>query len=123
MSEETGRFRKGADLQQRAFDFACRVVALHDSAVRRGDSAREMSRQLLRASMSIGANLQEADGAQSRADFISKCCISLKEAREALYWLTLMERTGKIGVDDGASELMKTCDQLVAILTTIIRKS
>jgi four helix bundle protein len=74
----------------------------------------------LRAATSVGANLQEADAAQSRADFISKCTIALKEAREALYWLRLLETTGKI-----APQLPVTteCDRIVAVLTTIVRKT
>ena len=80
-----------------------------------------MGRQLARAATSIGANLEEADAGQSRADFISKCSISLKEAREAHYWLRLLRATGKI---DGAYEpLIHECDRIVAVLTTIVRKS
>jgi four helix bundle protein len=90
--------------------------------VTQGPSARDISRQLLRAATSVGANLEEADGAQSRADFISKCCISLKEARESLYWLRLLEHTNKISPED-AARLVDESDQLVAILTTIVRKS
>ncbi len=80
-----------------------------------------MSRQLLRAATSIGANLEEADAGQSRADFISKCTISLKEARESLYWLRLLRATHKI--DAAGDGLIRECDRIVAVLTTIVRKS
>jgi four helix bundle protein len=80
-----------------------------------------MSRQLMRAATSIGANLEEADAGQSRADFISKCSIALKEAREALYWLRLLEATGKLrGAGEG---LAAESDRIVAVLTTIVRKT
>jgi len=80
-----------------------------------------MSRQLMRAATSIGANLQEADAGQSRADFLSKCTISLKEAREALYWLRLLMATGKL---DGSGEaLVHECDRIVAVITTIVRNT
>jgi four helix bundle protein len=113
--------KKGEEIQERVFRFACGVVSLHDDLAQRGTSAREMGRQLLRAATSVGANLQEADGAQSRADFISKCTIALKEAREALYWLRLLHGTGKLnGTGD---ELTHECDRIVAVLTTIVRNT
>jgi four helix bundle protein len=111
--------RKGGDLQERAFRFACDIVTLHDRLVREGGSTRDLSRQLMRSATSVGANLEEADAAQSRADFISKCTISLKEARESLYWLRLLRHTGKIDEDS----LLRECDEIVAILTTIVRKA
>jgi four helix bundle protein len=111
---------KGDDVRERAFQFACRVVELHDSLWARGGSGRVLSAQLLRSGSSIGANLEEADAAQSRADFISKCGISLKEARESHYWLRLLRATQKIPPDE---PLVGECNELVAILTTIVRKT
>ena len=80
-----------------------------------------MSRQLMRAATSVGANLEEADAGQSRADFMSKCSISLKEAREALYWLRLLRATNKL--DATADALIHESDRIVAVLTAIIRKT
>jgi four helix bundle protein len=110
--------RKGDDLRERAFRFACDVIALHDSLG--GAGARDLTRQLLRAGTSIGANLEEADAAQSRPDFISKCTIALKEARESHYWLRLLRATGKMSDGD---RLLGESNELVAILTTIVRKA
>lgn len=115
--------RKGADIQDRAFEFAVEIVELTDVLVTRGMSARELARQLLRSSASIGANLEEADAGQSRADFISKCAIALKEARESHYWLRLLARTRKITEADRAEHFLTECNRIVAILTTIVRKS
>lgn len=115
--------RKGADIQRRAFDFGCRIVSLHDTLVTRGPSARELGRQVLRSGTSIGANLEEGDAAHSRAEFISKCCISLKEARETHYWLRVLAATSKVGAADGAEELLRECNELISILTTIVRKT
>jgi four helix bundle protein len=113
--------RRGDDIRQRVFRFVCDVVALHDLLVTRGASARDMSRQLMRAATSIGANLEEADAAQSRADFVSKSTIALKEARESHYWLRLLAETGKLaGAGDG---LIHESDRIVAVLTTIVRKT
>jgi four helix bundle protein len=115
------RLRDGSEIRERTFRFACDVVALHDDLVKRGPSARDMSRQLMRAATSIGANLEEADAGQSRPDFISKCTISLKEAREALYWLRLLRATDKI--ESTADPLIHECDRIVAVLTTIVKKT
>jgi four helix bundle protein len=76
-------------------------------------------RQLVRAGTSIGANLEEADAAQSKPDFISKCTISLKEARESHYWLRILKATGKAEAD----RLLSEANELIAILTTIVRKA
>ena len=111
----------GSEIRARVFQFACDVVALHDVLVTRGGSARDMSRQLMRAATSVGANLEEADAGQSRADFISKCTISLKEARESLYWLRLLRATNKL--DATADPLVHECDRIVAVLTTIVKKT
>jgi len=110
--------RKGDDLRARAFQFACDVTAFSD-AERRGSGDRDLVRQLLRASRSIGANLEEADAAQSRPDFISKCTIALKEAREAHYWIRLLQATTKTTKLD---RLVSDANELVAILTTIVKK-
>ena len=67
--------------------------------------------QLLRSSSSIGANIHEARYAQSRADFISKLEIALKESSETDYWLELLHRKGKISVEDYHS-LRNTCGSI-----------
>jgi four helix bundle protein len=114
---ETG---KGAELRERVFEFACRVTSMHRYYYRQEPSLRSLSSQASRAAGSIGANLEEADAAQSKADFISKCNISLKEAREARYWLRILERA--IG-SDRIRVLIDESTELIAILTTIVRKS
>ncbi|HEY0141913.1 MAG TPA: four helix bundle protein [Thermoanaerobaculia bacterium] len=116
-------FKKGADVQARAFSFACEIVELHDALATRGASARVMSGQLLRSGTSVGANLEEADAAQSRADFLSKCGIALKEARESHYWLRLMRATRKIDEGEQTEHLLTEANRLIAILTTIVRKT
>jgi four helix bundle protein len=111
--------RKGDDIRERAFRFACDVVELTDSLWERGRSGRTLGNQLLRAGCSVGANLEEADAAQSKADFISKCTIALKEARESHYWLRILRATRKLSDD----RLLGECNEIVAILTTIVRKA
>lgn len=111
--------RKGKDIQDRAFRFACDVVAVCDVVAQCGFSARTLASQLVDSGTSIGANLEEADGAQSRADFVSKCNIALKEARESHYWLRIMRKSNKIDDDP----LLTECNEIIAMITTIVRKA
>jgi len=111
---------KGADLRERAFEFACRVLSVHRYLWKRDPSLRDTSRQASSAAGSIGANLEEADAAQSRADFISKCSIALKEARESRYWLRVL---AEFTESRRLQPLIAEATELIAILTTIVRKS
>jgi hypothetical protein len=71
------------DIRERAFLFACQVVSFCEAVARRGYIMRRLAGQLVDAAGSVGANLEEADAGQSKADFISKNSIALKECREA----------------------------------------
>ena len=79
-------------LLSKSFKFAVRVVKLYKYLC---DDKKEyvLSKQLLRCGTSIGANINEAQDAQSKKDFISKLSISLKEARESKYWIELLKET------------------------------
>lgn len=81
-----------------------------------------LSGQLVRAGTSIGANLEEANAAQSRADFISKCHIALKEARETNYWLRLYKSTNMVS-EEKINDLLKESHEIISILTVIVKKS
>lgn len=110
-------------IQQRTFEFACRIVKLHEHLYEKGGAtARRLSDQLLDSGTSIGANLEEADAGQSRPDFISKCNIALKEARETKFWLRLLAETNQ-AKPELVSPLIKEISKIVAILTTIVRKA
>src|SRR6266513_1364767 len=85
------------DIQNRSFAFACRIIRLTEHVHRRRSfAARLIARQLLGAGTSVGANLEEASAAQSKPDFISKCSIAAKEARETHYWLRLLTASRSI---------------------------
>ncbi|MBI5446176.1 MAG: four helix bundle protein [Deltaproteobacteria bacterium] len=114
--------RRGRDIQARAFAFACRVVALHGELIRQDGTARTLAGQLLRAETSIGANLEEACAGQSKPDFISKCSIALKEARETHYWLRLLKASGSARAES-LEPLLGEANELISILTAIIRKA
>ena len=73
----------------RAFGFAVRTVKLCERIAARGFGARHIAHQLIKCGTSIGANAEEAQEGQSKADYIAKMCVSSKEAREATYWLRL----------------------------------
>ena len=78
------------DIVERTFDFSIRIVKLAQHMSKDSTCNRILARQILRAGTSIGANVEEAKGGQSRADFIHKYSIALKEARETNYWLRLL---------------------------------
>jgi four helix bundle protein len=82
--------------------------------------SRTLASQLLRAGTSIGANVEEGQGSQSRADFIAKYSIACKEARETNYWLRLLAAS-EIMTDEKLKDLIDESNQLIAILTTIIK--
>ena len=78
-----------------------------------------MSKQILRSGTSIGANIHEADYAVSKADFIAKLHIALKEAAETEYWLIILEKTGYF--DPRFDSLKSQCSSLKAILTAALK--
>ena len=102
-----------------SLDFAERIVKLH---IYLRDKKREyvMSKQLLRAGTSIGANAHEAVYGQSPKDFISKFSIALKESAETMYWLRLLHRTKYITTEQFNS-ISKDCAELIKILTAIVK--
>lgn len=79
-----------------------------------------LSKQLLRAGTSIGANVAEANEAQSRADFVSKLAIALKETVETEYWLSLLRDAGYL-TRAQAESLLIDCREIKAILTASIK--
>jgi len=79
---------------------------------------RELSRQLIRAGTSVGANLEEAEAGQTKPDFRTKVAISRKEAREARYWLRLIAHA-EPRLNTRAAPLIDEARQIVQILTAI----
>ena len=109
-------------LPGRSFDFACGVVELCKALDKRHGVSRTLANQLLRSGTSIGANVEEGQAGQSRADFVSKYSIACKEARETNYWLRLLKETDVIKAPD-LDNLIDESNQLIAILTSIIKKA
>jgi four helix bundle protein len=100
--------------------YALRAVRLYQHLQSQRDGVGLMlGKQFLRAATSIGANLTEAHGGESKRDFIHKCSISQKEARESKYWLVLMQKS-KIVPEKRLNNLIDETDQLIAILARIV---
>ncbi len=110
-----------SDLPDRAFEFAKNIVKLCQSLDAKPGVPRTLANQLLRSGTSIGANIEEGQASQSNADFIHKYSIACKEARETHYWLRLLATT-KISTQEELSTLTEECNELIAILTSIIKK-
>ena len=81
-----------------------------------------LSKQLVRSGTSIGANIHEAINAQSKADFISKMNIALKEASETEYWLELLFKTDYLSATQYES-ISADCSEICKILTSIVKSS
>ena len=113
-------YEGGHDIRSRAFVYACRVVDFCDSLVASGGVGRLMIPQLINCSLSFATMLEEAPSAESDADFISKYCIGLKECRESWTRMRVCKRCGK-GPSAEAQALVQEADELIAIVTTIVK--
>ena len=106
-------------IKDKSFGFALKIIEL--SMLLKKDHNYEIASQILRSGTSIGANVEEAQAAQSKRDFVSKLQISSKEARETKYWLRLIKESKLANKE--VDELMKDCDELINILTKIVKTS
>ena len=106
---------------EKSLDFAVRVVNLRKYLAKEHNEY-VMSKQLLRCGTSIGANIAEAQRAQSRADFAAKMNIALKEANETQYWLRLLFRTDYIDQTQFDSMNADVCE-LISLLMSICKTS
>ena len=107
-------------ISTKSFNFAVRIVNLYKYLC---NNKKEfvLSKQLLRSGTSIGANVKEVINAQSRKDFLSKMNISLKEAREAEYWIELLMATEYLNEKEGNS-ILNDYVEIKKILHSIVKK-
>lgn len=110
------------DIVDRTFRFAVVVVRFNRVLVRHLGQERAIANQLLRSATSIGANVEEAQAAQSRKDFINKYSIALKEARETRYWLRLIH-SAELFRDEPLPDLMRESMELCNILGAIVSRT
>lgn len=106
-------------IDERSFDFALLIVDVYKFLL--GKKEFVLSKQLLRAGTSIGANVSEAQAAQSRNDFISKMSIASKEARETLYWIRLLKKSGYLNEYSKLELLDSEIRSIVKIITSIVK--
>ncbi len=103
----------------KTFKFALQIVETYKTLV---ELKHEfvLSKQLLRSGTSIGANVNEATEAQSKADFISKMSIALKEARETSYWIKLLHESKYLQNDNN---LLEDNIEIIRIITSIVKST
>ena len=104
----------------KSFDFALEIIDLYVLLVEKKEYV--LSKQLLRSGTSIGANVEEAEAAMSKKEFIAKMSISSKEARESRYWLRLLDRS-KLGKAIDFNIYLFKVEELIRILTSIVKTS
>jgi four helix bundle protein len=109
------------ELRERAFRFTCDVFDFCEDLSRVPGMARRVAYQLFDSASSIGANLEEARAAYSRRDFTAKNSISLKESREAKYWLKVANAKA-LGDPVKRRKLLQEADEFVAMLTKGVKR-
>jgi len=106
------------ELKERTFQFGIRVVRVVES-LPKGDVARALGQQLLRAGTSVGANYRAAARARSRADFIAKLGIVEEECDESLFWMEFLLAL-KLVKPSRLTDLWREGDELLAIIVSSI---
>lgn len=110
---------KGRDICERTFEFATRIVKLADVLARRSRVGEKVASQIIGSGTSIGANVEEAQAAESKADFIHKYRVALKEARETKYWLRLIVGANLIA-ERSVAELRTEADEISRVIAQIL---
>ena len=120
MKDKDMKNGKVFDIRERTFQYALKAIELYTQLQNKKDGAGwVIGKQYLRSATSIGANIQEAQSGESKADFIHKYSIAQKEARESLYWLKLL-KASKILHGKNLEYLIKETNEIISIITKII---
>jgi four helix bundle protein len=106
-------------IDERTFDFALDIISLYKYL--KDQNEYVLSKQVVRSGTAIGSNVQEAQAAQSRKDFISKLAIASKEARETKYWILLLEKSGYLQEFKKKDSLIEKVESIINILTKIVK--
>lgn len=106
-------------VREKSFAFALRIVALVKS-LQAEKKEFILSKQLLRSGTAIGALVREAEHAQSKADFVSKMSIALKEANETDYWLDLLHHSDYLDEESYAA-IHPVIQELIKLLVSIVK--
>jgi four helix bundle protein len=110
-------------IQEKSKLFAIRVIKAYSELNKRSfdNAGKILAKQLLKSGTSIGANVVEGEFAQSRADFINKYSIALKEASETRYWINIMIESGIIK-EKKFSLMLEEVNRIIRILISTIKK-
>ena len=108
-------------IDERTFEFALEIIDLYKYMI--GNKEYILCKQVLRSGTSIGANVQESQAAQSKADFISKMSIASKEARETKYWLRLLGQSGYLDGYLRKDAILANVNSIINIITKIVKTS
>lgn len=107
------------DIVELSFEFAVKVVEAVGSLPRKTEGF-ELGRQLIRSGTSIGANVEEAQGARTKPEFINSMNIAKREARETRFWLRVL-RAGSLLNQKTADPLIEDAECLIRVLTAIVK--
>ena len=107
-------------VDEKAVEFGIRIVKVC-RYLQEQKSEYVLSKQLLRSGTAVGALVKESEFAESKADFIHKLSIALKEANETKYWLLLMSKSDYFG-DKAYQSINNECETLIKLLVSIIKK-
>jgi len=113
--QRTMKKERAYDLQDRLIDYSVRVIKLSE-ALPDTKAGKHVSGQILRSGTSPAPNYGEAQSAESRADFVHKLKVSLKELRETGIWLKVINRAEMINPTSQLAPLLQETDELIAIL-------
>jgi four helix bundle protein len=118
------KLQKDNLIRDKSYEFSLKIIKIYKNLVDK--KSYELANQLLRSGTSIGANVEEAIGAQSTKEFLAKLSIAYKEARETHYWIRLLRDSGYID-ESSFNELSIECESIVKIIAkirvTILKKS
>jgi four helix bundle protein len=106
-------------LKTKSYEFALRIIKLYGKL----SSERKefvLSKQILRSGTSIGANIEEANQAESKKDFIHKLGIAQKEANETHYWIRLLSDSDLINQKE-SKQMQNDCEELIKLITSSIK--
>ena len=108
---------KKDSVRDKSYAFALRMIKMYQHLTK-DKQEFILSKQVLRSGTSIGANIEEASGAQSNKDFLAKMAIAYKEARETHYWLRLLHDSGYF-TENAAISILNDCEELLKMLASI----
>ena len=106
-------------IETKSFNFALQSIQIYKLLIKQNEYV--LSKQFLRSSTSVGANVREASAGYSKKDFAAKMSIASKEARESLYWIQLIETSNFIDFD--FKKIKEESETLIRILTSIVKTS